>query len=149
VFPQIGLDRQAAVVIVFLGGAMGVQAWLIKGFFDTIPVELDESARVDGATPAQIFWGVVMPLAAPVLAVVALISFVFTLNEFVITSALLQSTSRFTLPVGMNQLVNNQYDQTWGPFTAGALLAAVPVVILFLFLQRWIIGGLTQGAVKG
>ena len=149
VFPQIGLDRQAAVVIVFLGGAMGVQAWLIKGFFDTIPVELDESARVDGATPAQIFWGVVMPLAAPVLAVVALISFVFTLNEFVITSALLQSTSRFTLPVGMNQLVNNQYDQTWGPFTAGALLAAVPVVLLFLFLQRWIIGGLTQGAVKG
>jgi arabinogalactan oligomer/maltooligosaccharide transport system permease protein len=149
VFPQIGIDRQAAVVIVFLGGAMGVQAWLIKGFFDTIPVELDESARVDGATPAQIFWGVVMPLAAPVLAVVALISFVFTLNEFVITSALLQSTSRFTLPVGMNQLVNNQYDQTWGPFTAGALLAAVPVVLLFLFLQRWIIGGLTQGAVKG
>lgn len=149
VFPQIGLDKQAAVVIVFLGGAMGVQAWLMKGFFDTIPVELDESARVDGATPSQIFWGVVMPLAAPVLAVVALISFVFTLNEFVIASALLQTTKNFTLPVGMNQLVNNQYDQTWGPFTAGALLAAVPVVILFLFLQRWIIGGLTQGAVKG
>jgi arabinogalactan oligomer / maltooligosaccharide transport system permease protein len=149
VFPQIGIDRQAAVVIVFLGGAMGVQAWLIKGFFDTIPVELDESARVDGATPAQIFWGVVMPLAAPVLAVVALISFVFTLNEFVISSALLQTSGHLTLPVGMNQLVTNQYDQTWGPFTAGALLAAVPVVLLFLFLQRWIIGGLTQGAVKG
>jgi arabinogalactan oligomer / maltooligosaccharide transport system permease protein len=149
VFPQIGLDKQAAVVIVFLGGAMGVQAWLMKGFFDTIPVELDESARVDGATPSQIFWGVVMPLAAPVLAVVALISFVFTLNEFVIASALLQTTRNFTLPVGMNALVNNQYDQVWGPFTAGALLAAVPVTLLFLFLQRWIIGGLTQGAVKG
>ena len=149
VFPQIGIDKQAAVVIVFLGGAMGVQAWLIKGFFDTIPVELDESARVDGATPAQIFWGVVLPLAAPVLAVVALISFVFTLNEFVISSALLQTAGHQTLPVGMNQLVLNQYDQTWGPFTAGALLAAVPVVILFLFLQRWIVGGLTQGAVKG
>jgi arabinogalactan oligomer / maltooligosaccharide transport system permease protein len=149
VFPQIGIDKQAAVVIVFLGGAMGVQAWLIKGFFDTIPVELDESARVDGATQAQIFWGVVMPLAAPVLAVVALISFVFTLNEFVISSALLQTSKNLTLPVGMNQLVFQQYDQTWGPFTAGALLAAVPVVILFLFLQRWIIGGLTQGAVKG
>jgi arabinogalactan oligomer / maltooligosaccharide transport system permease protein len=149
VFPQIGIDKQAAVVIVFLGGAMGVQAWLIKGFFDTIPAELDESARVDGATPAQIFWGVVLPLAAPVLAVVALISFVFTLNEFVISSALLQTSGHLTLPVGMNQLVLNQYDQTWGPFTAGALLAAVPVVILFLFLQRWIVGGLTQGAVKG
>ena len=149
VFPQIGIDKQAAVVIVFLGGAMGVQAWLILGFFNTIPIELDESARVDGATHAQIFWGVVMPLAAPVLAVVALISFVFTLNEFVISSALLQTAGHLTLPVGMNQLVTNQYDQVWGPFTAGALLAAIPVVILFLFLQRWIIGGLTQGAVKG
>lgn len=149
VFPQIGLDKQAAVILVYLGGAMGVQAWLMKGFFDTIPAELDESARVDGATPSQIFWGVVMPLAAPVLAVVALISFVFTLNEFVIASALLQTSSHLTLPVGMNGMVLNQYDQTWGPFTAGALLAAVPVVILFLFLQRWIIGGLTQGAVKG
>ena len=85
---------------------MGVQAWLMKGFFDTIPMELDESARVDGATPSQIFWGVVIPLAAPVLAVVALISFVFTLNEFVIASALLQTTKNFTLPVGMNALVN-------------------------------------------
>jgi len=149
VFPQVGLDKQAAVIMVYLGGAMGVQAWLMKGFFDTIPSELDESARVDGATPAQIFWGVVMPLAAPVLAVVALISFVFTLNEFVIASALLQTSTHLTLPVGMNGMVTNQYDQTWGPFTAGALLAAVPVVCLFLFLQRWIIGGLTQGAVKG
>ena len=149
VFPQIGLDKQAAVILVYLGGALGVQAWLMKGFFDTIPPELDESARVDGATPAQIFWGVVMPLATPVLAVVALISFVFTLNEFVIASALLQTSTHLTLPVGMNGMVTNQYDQTWGPFTAGALMAAVPVVILFLFLQRWIIGGLTQGAVKG
>ena len=83
------------------------------------------------------------------LAVVALISFVFTLNEFVIASALLQTTDHFTLPVGMNQLVNNQYDQTWGPFTAGALMAAVPVVILFLFLQRWIVSGLTAGRGQG
>jgi arabinogalactan oligomer/maltooligosaccharide transport system permease protein len=149
VFPQIGLDKLAAVIAVYLGGAMGVQAWLMKGFFDTIPSELDESARVDGATPAQIFWGVVLPLAAPVLAVVALISFIFTLNEFVIASALLQSSTHLTLPVGMNGMVTNQYDQTWGPFTAGALMAAIPVVLLFLFLQRWIIGGLTQGAVKG
>ena len=128
---------------------MGVQAWLIKGFFDTIPVELDESARVDGATPAQIFWGVVMPLAAPVLAVVApdlVRVHAERVRDLVGAAA---DPSHFTLPVGMNQLVNNQYDQTWGPFTAGALLAAVPVVILFLFLQRWIIGGLTQGAVKG
>jgi arabinogalactan oligomer/maltooligosaccharide transport system permease protein len=149
VFPAIGLNKIAAVMIVYLGGAMGVNAWLMKGFFDTIPAELDESARVDGATPAQIFWGVVLPLAAPVLAVVALISFVFTLNEFVIASALLQTTKNFTLPVGMNGLISDQYDKTWGPFAAGALLAALPVAALFMFLQRWIVSGLTGGAVKG
>ena len=91
-------------MIVYLGGALGVQAWLMKGFFDTIPTELDESARVDGATAAQIFWGVVLPLAAPVLVVVALISFVFTLNEFVIASAILQTNDHLTLPVGMQRL---------------------------------------------
>lgn len=149
VFPALGLNKLAALVIVYLGGAMGVQAWLMKGFFDTIPSELDESARVDGATAAQIFWGVVLPLAAPVLAVVALISFVFTLNEYVLASTILQTTNHYTLPVGMYQLVSNQYDKTWGPFTAGALMAAIPPAILFLFLQRWIVSGLTGGAVKG
>ncbi len=149
VFPMLGLNKLAALVIVYLGGAMGVQAWLMKGFFDTIPSELDESARVDGATAAQIFWGVVLPLAAPVLAVVALISFVFTLNEYVLASTILQTTNHYTLPVGMYQLVSNQYDKTWGPFTAGALMAAIPPAILFLFLQRWIVSGLTGGAVKG
>lgn len=149
VFPVVGLDKLITVVVVYLGGSMGVQAWLMKGFFDTIPSELDESARVDGATPAQIFWGVILPLAAPVLAVVALISFVFTLNDYVIASTILQSTKHFTLPVGMYQLISNQYDKTWGPFAAGALMAAVPPALLFLFLQRWIVGGLTAGAVKG
>jgi arabinogalactan oligomer/maltooligosaccharide transport system permease protein len=149
VFPALGLDHLLTVIVVYLGGSMGVQAWLMKGFFDTIPAELDESARVDGATAAQIFWGVVLPLAAPVLAVVALISFVFTLNDFVIASTILQTTKHFTLPVGMNGLISGQYDKTWGPFAAGALLAAVPVAALFLFLQKWIVSGLTAGSVKG
>lgn len=149
VFPQLGLDKLLTVIVVYLGGAMGVQAWLMKGFFDTIPAELDESARVDGATPGQIFWGVVLPLAAPVLAVTALISFVSTLNEFVIASTVLQSSRHLTLPVGMQQLVDGQYDQVWGPFAAGVLMAALPVAALFLFLQRWIVSGLTAGSVKG
>ena len=87
VFPQVGLNTKTGLVLVYLGGAMGVNTWLMKGFFDTIPRELDESAKVDGATPAQIFWGVILPLSVPVLAVVALISYIFTLNEFVIASA--------------------------------------------------------------
>jgi arabinogalactan oligomer / maltooligosaccharide transport system permease protein len=149
VYSVLGLDSLLAVIVVYLGGSMGVQAWLMKGFFDTIPKELDESARVDGATPAQIFWGVVLPLAAPVLAVVALISFVFTLNEFVIASAILQTNTHRTLPVGMYGFISQSYGQYWGAFAAGSLMAMIPAVLLFLFLQKWIVGGLTAGAVKG
>jgi arabinogalactan oligomer/maltooligosaccharide transport system permease protein len=149
IFPALGLNSTFGLIVVYLGGALGINAWLMKGFFDTIPTELDESARVDGATPSQIFWGVVLPLAAPVLAVVGLISFVFTLNEFVIASTLLQTSDHFTLPVGMRGFIDQQYGQRWGPFAAGALLAAIPAAVLFMFLQRWIVSGLTQGAVKG
>ena len=149
VFPVLGLNSFTALIVVYMGGAMGVNAWLMKGFFDTIPAELDESARVDGATPAQVFWGVVLPLAAPVLAVVGLFSFVFTLNEFVIASTLMQTRDHFTLPVGMRSFIDKQYSEQWGVFCAGVLLAAVPAVLLFAFLQRYIVSGLTQGAVKG
>jgi len=121
----------------------------MKGFFDTIPAELDESARVDGATPSQVFWGVILPLAAPVLAVVGLFSFVFTINEFVIVSTLMQTRDHYTLPVGMRQFIDKQYSEQWGVFCAGVLLAAIPVVIVFQFLQRFIVSGLTQGSVKG
>jgi arabinogalactan oligomer/maltooligosaccharide transport system permease protein len=149
IFPAIGLNSMFGLIVVYLGGALGINAWLMKGFFDTIPTELDESARVDGATPAQIFWGVVLPLAAPVLVVVALISFVFTLNEFVIASALLQTNKHYTLPVGLYGFINQNYGQHWGPFAAGSLMAMIPVTALFLFLQRWIVSGLTAGSVKG
>lgn len=149
VFHFIGLNTLLALILVYLGGAMGVNTWLMKGFFDTIPAELDESARVDGATPAQVFWGVVLPLAAPVLAVIALISFITTLNEFAIASVILQTQTKFTLPVGLWQYINQAYSEHWGPFAAGVLIAAVPASLLFAFLQRYIVEGLTSGAVKG
>jgi arabinogalactan oligomer/maltooligosaccharide transport system permease protein len=149
VFSFLGLNTLSGLLVVYLAGALGVNVWLMKGFFDTIPAELDESARVDGATPAQVFWGVVLPLAAPVLAVVALISFITTLNDFVIASALLQTQEKFTLTVGMQFFVTQKYAEQWGPFTAGVMLAAIPVVVLFALLQRLIVQGLTGGAVKG
>jgi arabinogalactan oligomer / maltooligosaccharide transport system permease protein len=149
VFHFMGLNTLFAVILVYLGGAMGVNTWLMKGFFDTIPAELDESARVDGATPAQVFWGVVLPLAAPVLAVIALISFISTLNEFVIASVILGTSGQYTLPVGLWQFIDQKYSEHWGPFAAGVLIAAVPAALLFAFLQRYIVQGLTQGAVKG
>ena len=149
VFHGLGLNTRLGLIIVYLGGALGVNTWLMKGFFDTIPAELDESARVDGATANQVFWGVVVPLAVPVLAVVALISFIFTLNEFVIASVVLQTANKQTLAVGLFGYIQNEYAKQWGPFAAGALLAAIPPTLLFLALQRFIVEGLTSGSVKG
>lgn len=149
VFPAVGLDTRTGVVLVYLGGALGVNTWLIKGFFDSIPDELDESARVDGATPGQIFWGIILPLGAPVLAVVGLLSFIATINEFILASRILESTDKFTLPVGLYGFISDEYGQRWGPFCAGVVLAAIPVVVVTLLLQRFIVHGLTRGSVKG
>jgi arabinogalactan oligomer / maltooligosaccharide transport system permease protein len=149
VFGFIGLNTLTGLVVVYLGGVMGVNVWLMKGFFDTIPAELDESARVDGATPAQVFWGVILPLAVPVLAVIGLFSFIGVVNEFVIASVLLQEQDKFTLTRGLWGFIDQKYSENWGTFSAGVLLAAPPIVALFLFLQRFIVSGLTGGAVKG
>lgn len=149
VFPAIGLDTRSGLILVYLGGALGVNTWLMKGFLDSIPDSLDESARVDGATPAQVFWGIILPLATPVLAVVGLLSYIHIINEFVIASVLLDSTDKFTMSVGLYGFIQDKYAQQWGTFCAGVVLAAIPVVVLFFFLQRFIAEGLTRGAVKG
>ncbi len=149
VFGFIGLNTLTGLILVYLGGVMGVNVWLMKGFFDTIPPELDESARVDGATAAQVFWGVILPLAAPVLAVIGLFSFIGVVNEFVIASVILQEQDKFTLARGLWGFIDQKYSENWGTFSAGVLLAAPPVVLLFLFLQKFIVSGLTGGAVKG
>ncbi len=149
IYPVISLNSYAALILVYLGGAMGVNTWLMKGFFDTIPKELDESARVDGATPAQIFWGVVLPLALPILAVIFLWSFIASLNEYVLASVIMQTPDHYTLPVGLRGFINGNYSTYWGYFAAAALMTAIPAIALFFWLQRYIVSGLAQGAVKG
>jgi len=149
VFPNLGLGSQLALIMVYLGGAMGVNTFLIKGFFDTIPREIDEAAQVDGAGHARIFFTMILRLGAPVLAVIGLLSFVNTVNEFLIASIILQGPQRQTLAVGLYQLVSQQISANWGFFAAGALLGAIPSVLLFQFLQRFIVSGLSSSAVKG
>ncbi|MEI6649514.1 MAG: sugar ABC transporter permease [Actinomycetes bacterium] len=149
VFPAIGLGSLGGLLLIYLGGSMGVNAWLLKGYIDTIPMELDEAARIDGASTVQVYWLIFFPLAAPVLAVTALLSFIGTFNEFVLASLFLQDVNKRTVAVGLQQFVGAQFGQNWGPFAAGSLIATVPLVIVFLSLQRFIIGGLTQGATKG
>ena len=147
-FPSVGLGTQSGLILIYLGGALGVNTWLMKGFFDSIPRSLDESARIDGATHWQIFRLVIMPLAAPILAVVALLTFILILNDFIIASVMLNDVEEYTLAVGLFRFIDGQYGANWGPFAAGALLSAIPVVVLFQFLQRFIVSGLTMGAVK-
>lgn len=149
VIPPLGLNKLTALLVVYLAGAMSVNLWLMKGFFDSIPTELDESARVDGATPSQIFWGVILPLAVPVLSVIGMFAFVGTLNEFITASVLLETVDRYTLPLGLQSFINTNYQESWGSFAAGVLLAQFPAIIVFVFAQKYIISGLTQGSVKG
>jgi arabinogalactan oligomer/maltooligosaccharide transport system permease protein len=149
-FPAMGLGTLLGLGLVYLGGAMGINAWLIKGFFDTIPAELDESAKVDGATHLQIFVKVILPLAVPILVVIFLLSFITTVNELLLAENLLRgSEGSYTLAVGLSAYVNAGFDSRWGPFAAGSLIASIPVVIVFFLSQRYIVSGLTAGAVKG
>ncbi|MFK4850365.1 sugar ABC transporter permease [Microbacterium sp. ZW T6_19] len=148
-FPAIGLNTHTGLILVYLGGALGVNTYLMYGFFNTLPIELDEAARIDGAGHARIFFTMILPLVAPILAVVALLSFIGTVNEYVIASIMLVDVDKQTLVVGLTKLVANPRYADWSAFSAGAVMAAVPVMILFLFLQKYIVGGLTAGATKG
>ena len=147
--PEIGLGTQPGLLLVYLGGAMGVNIWLLKGFVDSIPAELDEAAKIDGASEVQTFWLIFVPLAAPVLAVVALLSFIGTFNEFILARLCLVDMESRTVAVGLQQFIGGQYSQNWGPFAAGSILASIPIVIIFLSLQKYIVSGLTAGSVKG
>jgi ABC-type maltose transport system permease subunit len=121
----------------------------MKGFFDTIPRELDESALVDGATPFESFRHIVLPLARPIIAVIGILTFIGTYGDFLLARVILKSTENYTLAVGMSLFIKGQFAKQWGVFAAGAVLGAIPIVILFLIVQRQLVGGLTKGGVKG
>lgn len=147
--PSLGLNTHGGLILVYLGGVMGINVWLMKGFFDSIPRDLDESARVDGASDWQIFWQIIMPLVRPVLATIAVLTFIGVFNDFILASILLQQKDELTFMVGLYQVVTGQFNTEWGLFSAGALVGAIPVVTVYLLLQDQIVGGLTAGAVKG
>ena len=148
-YPLIGLGSLGGLLLVYLGGSMGGSAWFLKGFLDTIPMELDEAAKIDGASPAQIFWQIFLPLTTPILIVTALLSFIGTFNEFILASLFLQDMNSRTVAVGLQSFVGGTFGANWGPFAAGSLVAAIPLVALFLSLQKYIVSGVTAGSVKG
>ena len=148
IFPVLGLDSKLGLICVYLGGALGSNTFLLYGFFNSIPRSLDEAAMIDGATHAQTFWTIIMPLVRPVLAVVGLLSFISSLGDFVIARVVLQSPEQLTLAVGMYNWAADARNAPWGIFAAGSVIAAVPVILLFQYLQKYIVSGLTAGGVK-
>jgi arabinogalactan oligomer/maltooligosaccharide transport system permease protein len=149
-YPVAGLNTKLGLMLVYMGGALGVSTWLMKGFFDTIPKELDEAATIDGASHAQIFFGMILPLAAPIIAISGILAFVGTMNDFILASLFLTDRPEMTLAVGLKTLTaENSPASYFGIFAAGTLLTSVLTVAVFMSLQRYIVSGLTGGAVKG
>ncbi|WP_214528195.1 sugar ABC transporter permease [Staphylococcus pseudintermedius] len=139
------LDSLLGLTLVYIGGSIPMNAFLVKGYFDTIPKELDESAKIDGASHMRIFFQIMLPLAKPILAVVALFNFM----DFILPKILLRSPEKYTLAVGLFNFINHQYANNFTVFAAGAIMIALPISIVFLFLQKYLVSGLTAGATKG
>lgn len=148
VVPAVGLNTIAGYSLAMMGGALG-QVWLIKGTFDTIPRELDEAAILDGCSHWQVFWRILLPSLKPIIATTLLLAFVGVISEFIIGSLFLTNAESKTLAVGLYGLLLADRGANLGAFAAGAVLTMIPVIVLFQYLQRYIVGGVTAGAVKG
>jgi maltose/maltodextrin transport system permease protein len=145
--PWLGVETHGGLILAYLGG-VAMHIWTIKGYFETIPVEIEECAKVDGATHWQAFRRVLLPMAVPILAVVFVLAFVGIIIEYPVASVLLREEANLTLAVGSKYYLNDQ-KFLWGDFAAAAVLSGLPITAVFLAAQRWIVSGLTAGGVKG
>lgn len=146
---KFGLVDSSLALIFVLAGGSAFNIWLLKSYIDGIPVELDEAALVDGANQFQVFYKVVLPLAMPQLAVLFLFSFIATYSEYVITSIFLQTPGKMTLALGLQSFISDQFAAHWTMFSAAAVISSLPIMVVFMCLQRFIQNGLVAGGVKG
>jgi arabinogalactan oligomer/maltooligosaccharide transport system permease protein len=146
---KLGLyDSYIGLIVAYSATALPFTIWQMKGYYDTIPYSLEEAAMIDGAGPLYTFYRIVLPLALPALAITALFSFMTAWSEYLVAAVLLQDQDLYTLPIGLKQFTSNM-EVSWGLYSAGAIIVSVPVVLLFLLLNRWLVSGLTLGSVKG
>ncbi len=143
------INSHLALVLIYVGGMIPMNTYLMKGYLDAIPKDLDESARMDGASNFRIFIEIIMPLSKPIVAVVALFSFTGPLGDFILSSTILRTPDKYTLPIGLYNLVAQKMGASYTTYAAGAVLIAVPVAILYLALQKYFVSGLTSGSTKG
>ena len=141
-------DTFLGLVIAYSATVLPFCIWQMKGYYDTIPVSLEEAARIDGTTHFGAFYRIVLPLASPALVITALFSFMGSWSEYLVAAVILNDRRLFTLPLGLKQFQSN-FDTEWGLYAAGAVVVSIPVIALFLVLSRWLISGLTLGSVKG
>ncbi len=146
-FPALGLNTHASLVLAYSGG-IAMHVWTLKGYYDTLPGEIEEAARVDGAKPWQAFWRVLLPMAVPILMVVFMLSFIGAIIEYPVASVLLTQQDQLTLAVG-SKLFVQEHNFHWGDFAAAAILSGLPITVVFLLAQRWMVAGLAAGGVKG
>jgi arabinogalactan oligomer/maltooligosaccharide transport system permease protein len=142
------VDTLFGLIISYTATALPFCIWMMKGYYDTIPVDLEEAALIDGTTPVGAFARVTLPLAAPALVITALFSFITGWSEFIVARVLINTTDLYTLPLGLESL-SSTFQTEWANYAAGSVLVSIPAVILFLFLSRYLISGLTLGGVKG
>ncbi|XKF14428.1 maltose ABC transporter permease MalG [Halomonas sp. BLK-85] len=143
----LGINTHGALIVASLG-AVALHIWTIKGYFESIDGSLEEAAMVDGASTWQAFRYILLPLSIPILMVVFILAFVMSIMEYPMASVLLVDEHKLTLAVGAQQYLAD-HNQRWGNFAAAAVLSGLPITVAFLICQRWIIGGLTAGGVKG
>jgi len=146
---QLGLDSHGGLILVYAAGSMGINTLMVKAYIDTIPIELDESARVDGASPWQTFRHIIFPIMRPIVITIGVLSFIASYGDFVIARVLLKSADKLTVMVGLQLFQTDRFDQDFGMITAGAMIAAIPVILIYIPLQRYVIDGLTAGSIKG
>jgi len=147
VSPILGIDSHWALILVYMYGVT-LHIWTLKGYFDSIDPALDKAAQIDGATPWQTFRHVFLPLAVPMIAVVFVLAFIGIINDYPLASVLLRSEDNLTLAVG-SRLYLNEFKYLWGDFAAAAILSGLPITVVFLLAQRYLVSGLSEGGVKG
>ena len=144
--PALGLNTHPGLILVYLGGISGY-IWMLKGYFDTIPVSMEESATIDGATQFQTFTQILLPMSLPIFAVVFILSFIAFMSEYPVASIVLQTRENWTLAVGANSFLA-EHQKLWGRFAALAVLSGVPITVMFMVCQKYVVSGLTSGGVK-
>jgi len=142
------INSYIGLIIVYSATALPFTIWQMKGYYDTIPRELEEAAIMDGAGRFTVFYKVILPLAAPALVITALFSFLTAWSEYIVAAQVLLTEDLFTVPLGLKQFQSSMTTE-WGLYSAGSIIVSIPVVALFIYLSRWLVSGLTLGSVKG